>query len=445
MQSINLVTQLPGPKSKELLARREQSVARAPASTLPVFIARGEGAVVEDVDGNRLLDFAGGIGCLNVGHRAAPVVDAIASQAERYLHTCFTVNPYESYVHLAELLNEVTPGNFPKKTFLVNTGAEAVENAIKIARSYTKRGGVICFEDAFHGRTLLALSLTSKTVPYKAGFGPFAPEVYRLPYAYCYRCSYHLSYPSCQLHCADQLEHFFKRYVESDTIAAVIFEPVLGEGGFVVPPREFGSKLAEICRRYGILIIADEIQTGFARTGTMFACEQFGLEPDLILTGKSIAGGLPLAAVTGRAEVMDAPLPGGLGGTFSGNPVACEAALATWEVLTENNLSQRASQVGQLFEAVTKTWRERFNLIGDIRGVGAMRALELVSDRATKEPAKEATTRILQYCHERGLIIIAAGTFNNVIRLHLPLVASDDQLREGLSLLERAFAACCST
>jgi len=441
MSSIELVTQLPGPKSKELLARRDQSVARAPFSAIPIFVARGEGAVVEDVDGNRLLDFAGGIGCLNIGHHAAPVIDAIARQADRYLHTCFTVNPYESYISLAEILNEATPGNFPKKTFLVNTGAEAVENAIKIARFYTKRAGVVCFEDAFHGRTLLALSLTSKTAPYKTGFGPFAPEVYRIPYAYCYRCSYNLSYPSCQLYCADQLENFFKRYVEDNSIAAVIFEPVLGEGGFVVPPREFGAKVVEICRKRGILVIADEIQTGFARTGTMFACEQFGVEPDMILTGKSIAGGLPLAAITGRAEIMDAPMQGALGGTFSGNPVACEAALATWETLTKNNLPERAMRAGKLFDEVTKTWAEKFPIIGDVRGVGAMRAIELVRSQASKEPAKEETAKILQHCHERGLIIISAGTFGNVIRLHLPLVANDEQICEGLSVLESALVA----
>jgi 4-aminobutyrate aminotransferase/(S)-3-amino-2-methylpropionate transaminase len=441
MSSIKLVTELPGPRSKELMSRRELSVARAPASTVPFFVARGEGAVVEDVDGNRLLDFAGGIGCLNAGHTPGEVVDAIAAQAGRFLHTCFTVNPYESYIRLAEILNENTPGGYPKKTFLVNTGAEAVENAIKIARSYTKRAGVVCFEDAFHGRTLLALSLTSKTTPLKAGFGPFAPEVYRIPYAYCYRCSYNLSYPSCGLHCADQLENFFKRYVESGAVAAVIFEPVLGEGGFVVPPREFGSKITEICRRHGILVIADEIQTGFARTGTMFACEQFGIEPDLILTGKSIAGGLPLAAITGRAEVMDAPMPGGLGGTFSGNPLSCEAALATWKVITGDNLPERATQVGKLFEETTRTWAERFNLIGDVRGIGAMRAFELVRDRATKEPASDETKKILQHCHERGLIIISAGTHGNVVRLHLPPVATDDQLKEGLAVLESAFAA----
>jgi 4-aminobutyrate aminotransferase/(S)-3-amino-2-methylpropionate transaminase len=442
MPSINLVTQLPGPRSAELQARRERNVPRALGSAVPVYIARGEGAVVEDVDGNRLLDFAGGIGCLNVGHHAAPVVDAIARQADRYLHTCFTVNPYEGYVRLAEILNESTPGEFPKKTFLVNTGAEAVENAVKIARAYTKRAGVVCFGDAFHGRTLLALSLTSKTVPYKSGFGPFAPEVYRIPYAYCYRCSYNLSHPSCLLHCAGQLEEFFKRYVEATAVAAVIFEPILGEGGFVVPPREFGSKIAEICRRHGILVIADEIQTGFARTGTMFVSEQFGLEPDMILTGKSIAGGLPLAAITGRAEIMDAPIPGSLGGTFSGNPVACEAAMAAWETLTTGDLAGRARKVGELFDEFTATWPERFPIIGDVRGLGAMRALELVSDRLTKEPAKEAAAAVLRHCHERGLIVISAGTLGNVVRLHLPLVADDAQLSEGLSVLESALAAC---
>lgn len=438
MSSIKLISQVPGPKSQELMARREQHVVRAAASAMPVFVSRAEGAIVEDVDGNRLLDFAGGIGCLNIGHRSGPVVEAIARQADRFLHTCYTVNPYESYLELAEILNDATPGSFAKKTFLVNTGAEAVENAIKIARSYTRRPGVVCFEDAFHGRTMLALTLTSKTVPYKEGFGPFVSDIHRIPYAYCYRCSYNLKYPSCGVFCADQLEDAFKRRAEAGSIAAVIFEPVLGEGGFVVPPREFGSRITEICRKHGILVIADEIQTGFARTGTMFACEQFGLEPDMILTGKSIAGGLPLAAITGRAEVMDAPGPGGLGGTFSGNPVACEAALATWRVLQEEKLAERSREIGLLFEDATKTWIERYEQVGDIRGLGAMWAIELVRNKETREPAREETSKVITRCHRQGLILLSAGTYGNVIRMHLPLVATDEQIREGLALIEQA-------
>ncbi len=361
MSTIRIVTDIPGPKSRALLARQEASTPRGLSKIHPVFVERAEGAIVEDIDGNRYLDFAGGIGCLNVGHRPEAVTQAVARQIERFLHTCFMVTPYESYLRLAEILNRNTPGDFPKKTFFVNSGAEAVENAIKIARAYTGRPGVIAFEDGFHGRTLLALTLTSKTA-YKTGFAPFAPEVYRLPYAYCYRCSYNLTYPDCQLRCARQLEDAFLRYVGAGSIAAVIFEPVIGEGGFIAPPPGFFETVTSICRQHGILLIADEVQTGFARTGAMFACERFGIEPDLIVTGKSIAGGLPLAAITGRAEIMDAPQPGGLGGTFGGNPVSCEAALAVWDVMVKENLPERAEQIGQLFEEFTGEWTERYPL-----------------------------------------------------------------------------------
>jgi len=443
MSSIRLITDIPGPKSQELQARRERNVPRGPASVLPIFVARAEGAVIEDVDGNHFLDFAGGIGCVNVGHRPAKVTRAIANQLERFLHTCFTVTPYESYVDLAEILNRNTPGDFPKKTIFVNSGAEGVENAVKIARAYTGRPGLFCFEDAFHGRTLLTLSLTSKTKPYKTGFAPFLADVYRMPYAYCYRCPYEMTYPKCEVHCADQLEDAFKRYAEAETIAAIIFEPVLGEGGFVVPPLNFFARISEICRRHGILVIADEVQTGFARTGTMFASEQYGIEPDLIVTGKSIAAGLPLAAVTGRAEIMDVPIEGSLGGTFGGNPVACEAASAVWEMLVEEDLPRRAKNIGLFFANYTRNWLDRFPIIGDIRGLGAMRAIELVSDRETKEPAAEATRQILNACHQRGLLVLSAGTYSNVIRFHLPLTATDEQLAEGMAVADAAFSQVC--
>jgi 4-aminobutyrate aminotransferase/(S)-3-amino-2-methylpropionate transaminase len=420
--------------------RRRVAVPRGPAAAVAIFVARTEGAVLEDLDGNRFLDFAGGIGCLNAGHRAPEVMQAIEQQAQQYLHTCFTVTPYEGYVRLAETLNRITPGDFPKKTFLVNCGAEAVENAIKIARAYTKRSGIICFEDAFHGRTLLALSLTSKVMPYKDSFGPFAPEVYRLPYAYCYRCAYHLVYPECGVACASRLADAFLRHVQAQAVAAVIFEPVLGEGGFVVPPPEFFTMLANICREHGILTIADEVQTGFGRTGAMFACQRFGIVPDLIITAKSLSGGLPLGAVTGRSEIMDAPIEGALGGTFGGNPLSCAAALAVCEKMERASLPQRAEEIGVLFSRITCSWPDRFPIIGNIRGVGAMRAIELVRDRTTREPAKEETRDILRACHERGLVIISAGTCGNVIRILGPLVASDDQIAEGLRILEEALA-----
>jgi 4-aminobutyrate aminotransferase/(S)-3-amino-2-methylpropionate transaminase len=403
---------------------------------LPVYIENASGATLRDVDGNQLLDFMGGIGCQNAGHAAPEVVAAIQQQASQFLHTCFMVTPYEGYLKLAEALILRAPGTFAKKTFFVNSGAEAVENAIKIARSYTRRQGIIAFADAFHGRTLLTLSLTGKSHPYKTGFGPYAPEIYRVPYAYCYRCPINLTYPKCHAACAQEVEAAFLRQVESGTVAAVIFEPVLGEGGFVAPPKEWFSAITEICRKHSILIIADEIQTGFCRTGTLFACERFGLEPDILVCGKSLAGGLPLAAVIGRAEVMDAPGLGSLGGTYGGNPVACAAALEVIDRVDHLNLSERAEQIGRLFESFTQDWRSRFSVVGDIRGVGAMRAIELVKDLTTKEPAAQETRAILAACHQKGLLIISAGLFGNVIRILVPLVATDAQIEEGLRILE---------
>src|SRR5215470_14555599 len=316
MSTIQLRTQIPGPKSCALAARRDAAVPRGLSHATPLYVARAQDAWIEDVDGNRFLDFAGGIGCINTGHRNPAIVSAIQSQVEQFLHTCSQVTPYENYIRLAERLNQITPGKGAKKTILLNTGAEAVENAIKIARAYTGRAGVIAFEDAFHGRTMMALALTSKTHPYKAGFAPFPSDVYRIPYAYCYRCSYSLKYPSCDVYCARHLEDTFKRVVASEDVAAVIAEPVLGEGGFVVPPNEFFGIVMNICRKHGVLFIADEVQTGFGRTGALFASERYEIEPDILVTAKSIGGGLPLAAITGRTEIMDAPGHGGLGGTF---------------------------------------------------------------------------------------------------------------------------------
>jgi 4-aminobutyrate aminotransferase/(S)-3-amino-2-methylpropionate transaminase len=423
------------------MRRRNAAVARGVYHATPIFSARAEGAVIEDVDGNRYLDFAGGIGCINVGHRAPGVLAAIREQVEAFLHTCFSVAPYGKYIELAEKLNSIVPGNFPKKTMLVNSGAEAVENAVKIARSYTRRPAIVCFEDAFHGRTMLTMSLTSKTHPYKAGFEPFATDIYRIPYAYCYRCSYSLQYPACSVFCAHHLEDTFKRVVAAEAVAAVVVEPVLGEGGFVAPPREFFDVLQEICHRHKILLIADEVQTGFGRTGAMFASERYGIVPDLLVCAKSIAGGLPLAAVTGRAEIMDTPGVGGLGGTFGGNPVSCAAALAAIEILERENLSERAEQLGERFDKRARSWQKHFPLIGDVRGLGAMRAVELVCSQETREPAKEETERVLRYCHEHGLIVISSGTYGNVVRLLVPLVVTDEQFEEGLNVVEAALAS----
>src|SRR6266567_2490782 len=422
MGSIQLRTSIPGPKSRALSKRREAAVPRGLSHATPVYVARAQDAWLEDVDGNRFLDFAGGIGCINTGHRNEVVISAIQLQLATFLHTCSQVTPYENYVRLAERLNQITPGKFPKKTLLLNTGAEAIENAVKIARAHTGRSGVIAFEDAFHGRTMMALALTSKTHPYKTGFAPFPSDVYRIPYAYCYRCSYSLQYPSCDVYCARHLEDTFKRVVASEDVAAVIAEPVLGEGGFIAPPPEFFGILMEICRKHDILFIADEVQSGFGRTGKMFACEHYGIEPDILVTAKSLGGGLPLAAITGRAEIMDAPGPGGLGGTFAGNPLSCAAANAVLDAFEakDQDLLSRANSIGDQFRRRAQSWQSRYEIVGDVRGLGAMRAIELVKSRETREPAPEETKRIAQYCYEHGLITITAGTYNNIIRVLVP-------------------------
>jgi len=440
MKTIKLLTEVPGPKSRALMQRREAAIPRGPYHATPIFAARSEGAVIEDVDGNRFLDFAGGIGCLNTGHRPPAVDSAIRTQLEKYLHLCFSVTPYEGYVGLAEKLNALTPGKFPKKTLLVNSGAEALENAVKIARAYTKRPAVIVFNDAFHGRTMMTLALTSKTHPYKAGFEPFPGDVYRIPFAYCYRCSYGLTYPSCKLTCASALEDAFKRIVSAESVAAVIAEPVLGEGGFVVPPKEFYSTVTEICRKYGILFVADEVQSGVARTGKYFAIEHYGVEPDIITSAKSLGGGLPLAAVTGRAEIMDAAGVGGLGGTFGGNPLSCASALAALDIIERDGLLGRSADLGHRFEERAKVWRKQFSIVGDVRALGGMCAIELVKDPGTREPHPEATKKIAQYCYEHGLINITAGTYGNVMRILVPLVVTDEQFDEGLDVLEAALA-----
>jgi len=441
MGVIQLKTEVPGPKSRALAARRDAAVPRGLAHATPVYVALAQDAWIEDVDGNRFLDFAGGIGCINTGHRNARVLSAIEEQLQKFLHTCSQVTPYENYIQLAERLNRITPGKFPKKTILLNTGAEAVENAIKIARAHTGRSGVIAFEDAFHGRTMMALALTSKTHPYKASFAPFPSDVYRIPYAYCYRCSYSLKYPSCDMHCARHLEDTFKRVVASEDVAAVIAEPVLGEGGFIAPPPEFFPIVMEICRKHGILFIADEVQSGFGRTGRMFASEHYGIEPDIIVTAKSLGGGLPLAAVTGRAEIMDAPGTGGLGGTFAGNPVSCAAANAVLDIFERENILAHADEIGIHFRRRAKEWQTRFDVIGEVRGLGAMQALELVKWRETREPAPEETRKITRYCYEHGLITIAAGSYGNVIRVLVPLVINDEQMDEAFDVLEAAFAS----
>lgn len=441
MGVIQLKTSVPGPKSKALAERRNAAVPRGLSHATPIYIARAQDAWLEDVDGNRFIDFAGGIGSLNSGHRNAHVVAELQSQLQNHLHACAAVTPYESYIRLAERINQITPGKFPKKTLFVNTGAEAVENAVKVARAYTGRSGIIAFEDAFHGRTMMTLALTSKTHPYKAGFAPFPSDVYRIPYGYCYRCSYSLKYPSCDVYCARHLEDTFKRVVAAEDVAAVIAEPVLGEGGFVNPPPEFFRTIMEVCHKHDVLFIADEVQSSFGRTGKMFASEHYGIEPDIIVTAKSLGGGLPLAAVTGRAEIMDFPEVGGLGGTFGGNPLSCVAANAVLDEFEDGELLKRANAIGQRFEKRAREWKDQFPLIGEARGLGAMRAFELVKSRESREPAPDETKKVSQYCYEHGLITITAGSYNNVIRILVPLVVTDQQLDEGFDVLEAALAS----
>ncbi|BBB91265.1 MAG TPA: 4-aminobutyrate--2-oxoglutarate transaminase [Methylomusa anaerophila] len=421
-----------------LLQRKNNAVARGISNSTTIFVKEARGAVITDVEDRQFLDFYAGIGTLNVGHCPEPVVKAIQSQAAKLLHSCFMVTMYEPYVALAEMLNSITPGSFPKKTMFANSGAEAVENAVKIARHAAKKTGIISFECAFHGRTLMTMSLTSKVKPYKYGFGPLAPDIYKVPSAYCYRCHYQSTYPGCGLHCLDNFERFFTAEIDAEHIAAMIIEPIQGEGGFLVPPPEFLPGLKSICESKGILFIADEVQTGFARTGKMFAVEHWGVEPDLMTTAKSIAAGVPLSAVTGKAEIMDVPEPGNIGGTYGGNPLACAAGLETIRFIQDNGLCGRAEVIGRQTMTRLKALQERCPAIGDVRGLGAMIGIELVKDRQTKEPAKQLVGKVVADCLQQGLIILGAGIYGNVIRLLIPLVVTDEQLDRGLAILEES-------
>ncbi len=434
-------TSLPGPKAQEVLRREEAAVPSSLSTDVPTVVESAEGALVRDVDGNTFIDMSGGIGCLNVGHTAPAVVSAIQRQAERFTHTDFTVIPYEPYVALAERLAQLAPGPWPKKAALFNSGAEAVENAVKFSRAHTGRPALIAFSGAFHGRTLLTMTLTSKVHPYKAGFGPFAPEVYRAPYAYCYRCPLGLSHPSCGIACADELERMLVTHVAPESVSALVIEPIQGEGGFVVPPQAFLQRLEGICRTHGIDFIADEVQTGFGRTGRLFACEHFGVTPDLMVLAKSLAAGMPLSAVVGRAEVMDAPADSGIGGTYVGNPVACAAGLAVVDACASDDLPGRAERLGERLRARLLQLQERFEAVGDVRGLGAMLAMELVEDRQTKRPARDLTGRVLARALEGGAIFLRAGIYGNVIRVLMPLVIREAELDEALDVLESALRA----
>ena len=430
-----------GTTNEELLARRNRAVPRGPFNVTTRFVASASGARLIDVEGREYIDFAGGIGVVGTAHGHPKILAAAREQMEKFVHTCFHVVPYEPYVRLAEELNARAPGDHDKKTFFCNSGAEAVENAVKVARAHTGRPGVICFENAFHGRTLLGMTLTSKIVPYKKGFGPFAPEVTRIPFAYCYRCPFGAAGPeSCDVECAENLKDAFVTGVDPESVAALIFEPVQGEGGFVVPPRVFLERIAAIAREHGIVLVADEIQTAFGRTGQLFACDVFGVVPDIVTTAKAMASGFPLSGVTGRAEMMDAPQVGGLGGTYGGNPVACAAALATLEVIDEERLCERAARLGKTIRARLETFRDTYPLVGDVRGLGAMLAMELVTDRTKKTPAAAETKAIAAYALERGVVTITAGSYGNVFRLLPPLLIDDGDLVRGLDILEEALA-----
>ncbi len=431
-----MLTQLPGPKSQELLALREKNVPKGVSVNVPTFIKAGGGAMVEDVDGNLMLDFAGGIGVLNIGYSHPEVIEAVKEQTEKFFHAMVNVIQYEQYSRLAEKMNEIAPVVGPAKTMFVSTGAEADENAIKIARRYTGKTDIISFEGAFHGRTLLTMALTSKVKPYKYGFGPFPAGIHHFPFAYCYRCPYGLEKETCGLRCAERIKEAFLSVVDPDDVAAIIVEPIQGEGGFILPPNEFLIELRSICDKHNIVLIADEIQTGFYRTGKRFALEHLGIQADIVTTAKSLAGGIPLAAVTGKAEIMDFPQVGGIGGTYGGNPIACSAALKIIEIMERDDFSQKATRIGEVVLKRFQKMQQQYEIIGDVRGRGAMVAIELVKDRNSKIPAKDETSNIVKDAYQNGLILLSAGILGNVIRVLVPLVVTDEQLNCGLDILE---------
>ncbi len=430
------------PKTNAALQeRRNNVIAKGFGSSTNKYITHAKGAVITDVEGNEYIDFAGGIAVMNVGHSHPKVVQAIKNQAEKFTHTCFMVAPYESPVALAEKLCDAVPGDSKKSVMFVNSGVEAVENAIKIARYYTQKTAIIAFDSAFHGRTLMGMSLTSKIKPYKHGFGPFAPEVYRMPYANCYRCPFGKEYPSCDIACADHLEDFLINSVGAAQTAAIIVEPVQGEGGFIAPPKEYFQKLKTLCEKNSILMIADEIQSGMGRTGYMFAMEYYGVEADITTVAKSLGAGMPISAVVGKKEIMDSVHPGGIGGTYSANPIACEAALAVFDIFESEDLLAKAKVLGEKLYATLKGFQEKHALIGDVRGIGPMIAMELVSDREAKTPAPDKAKQLVEFCLDRNLIILACGTYGNVIRLLMPLVITEEQLTRGMEIVDNGLTA----
>ena len=432
-QQRKLVTEIPGPKSQEIIKRRSEAVSASLGMALPAVITHASGGILLDIDGNQFIDMGSGIAVVNVGNSAPKVVERVQKQVAEFTHTCFMIAPYEGYVEVCEKLNQLTPGNFKKKSALFNSGAEALENAVKIARHYTKRQAVVVFEHGYHGRTNLTMAMTAKNMPYKEGFGPFTPEVYRMPMAYPFRHEGNIE------HALDEVLHKIEKEIGGKNLAAICIEPIQGEGGFIVPPKGFLPGLAKYAKEVGAVFIADEVQTGFARTGQMFACEDEGVEPDLITTAKGIAGGLPLAAVTGRAEIMDEIHPSGLGGTYGGNPIACAAALGAIETIQSENLAKRANEIGKIMVDALTAMQKKYPVIGEVRGRGAMVAIELVQP-GSKEPNGEIMGKVVKYAQSKGVVFLTAGTYGNVLRFLPPLVISDELVKDAMSVLDEAFA-----
>ena len=437
-QERRLVTAIPGPKSTEALKRRTEATSGGLGMAIPVVIERASDAILLDIDGNQIIDLGSGIGVTNVGNAAQRVVDRVIEQVQAFTHTCFTVAPYMNYIEVCEKLNAMTPGSHKKKSLLVNSGAEAVENAVKIARHYTKRPAIVVFEHSYHGRTNLTMALTAKNMPYKEGFGPFAPEVYRVPMPY----SFHWvgDQATISQDAIDMVTHKIDKEIGAHNVAAILIEPIQGEGGFIVPPKGFLPALAKYSKDNGIIFIADEVQTGFARTGHMFAVEEEGVVPDMVVTAKGIAGGLPLAAVTGRADVMDSVHASGLGGTYGGNPIACAAALGAMETMEEEDLVARARHIGEILGSSLRALAKKYPVIGEVRGRGAMQAIELV-EPGTKNPNTAAMNAVVKYCQSQGVLVLTAGTYSNVVRFLPPLVITDELLKDALSVLDDAFAS----
>lgn len=437
-QERRLVTAIPGPKSTQALKRRTEATSGGLGMAIPVIIERASDAILLDIDGNQIIDLGSGIGVTNVGNAAQRVVDRVIEQVQAFTHTCFTVAPYMNYIEVCEKLNTLTPGSHKKKSMLVNSGAEAVENAVKIARHYTKRPAIVVFEHSYHGRTNLTMALTAKNMPYKEGFGPFAPEIYRVPMPY----SFHWVGDQATIteDAIDMVRHKIDKEIGAHNVAAILIEPIQGEGGFIVPPKGFLPALAKYSKDNGIVFIADEVQTGFARTGHMFAVEEEGVVPDMVVTAKGIAGGFPLAAVTGRAEVMDSVHASGLGGTYGGNPIACAAALGAMETIEEENLVVRAKHIGEILGTSLRELAKKYPVIGEVRGRGAMQAIELV-EPGTKNPNTAAMSAVVKYCQSQGVLILTAGTYSNVVRFLPPLVITDELLKDALSVLDDAFAS----